>query len=110
MEVVSSINRRLPKQTFLTILNNFFTRPSVILPQTPSKFYKFALGQSVRILLPATVRKTIGFKFSLGYGTLSADQGTVISRRLTKTRRGVTPFYGVKIKNKVSQKFLFTKQ
>jgi hypothetical protein len=56
------------------------------------------------------VRKTIGFKFSLGYGTLSADQGTVISRRLTKTRRGATPFYGVKIKNKVRKKFLFTKQ
>ena len=54
------------------MLIEFFTTTSVInVPQNRDHFYKFKLGDRVRIDLNKAQRTALNFKYSLYYGMLS---------------------------------------
>jgi hypothetical protein len=49
----------------------YFTEPEqVIVPQQQDQFYKFKIGQRVRMNLTKAERKALPFKYSLNYGKL----------------------------------------
>jgi hypothetical protein len=117
--VVNTINRKKPNfKSQLNLLLAFFTKPvTTILPQNQDRFYKFKIGERVRINLSKAERTALNFKYSLSFGTeicfflylpvlmkilcagkLTNILGKINSRRLTQTSRNtLTPFYGVKL-------------
>jgi len=117
--VVNSINRNKSNyKSKLNTLISFFSTPhtTVNLPQNNESFYKFKLKDVVRVDLNKTMRKSLGYKYSLHFGEnpppfpcykgwlcffigkLAKKRGVIVSRRLTKTGRNtLTPFYGVRM-------------
>jgi hypothetical protein len=69
--VIDTINRGKPNfKSQFNLLMEYFTAPSTIMvPQQQDRFYKYKLGQRVRVNLSKTERTTLGFKYSLNYGT-----------------------------------------
>lgn len=69
-KVIDTINYHHEK-TFKSInnlLTEYFTLPTVTLPQTQDSLYKFKLGDSVLIDALPSQRKHLGFKYSLNQG------------------------------------------
>jgi hypothetical protein len=69
--VVNSINRNKSNyKSKLNTLISFFSTPhtTVNLPQNNESFYKFKLKDVVRVDLNKTMRKSLGYKYSLHFG------------------------------------------
>jgi hypothetical protein len=69
--VIDTINRGKPNfKSQFNLLMEYFTAPSTIMvPQQQDRFYEYKLGQRVRVNLSKAERTTLGFKYSLNYGT-----------------------------------------
>jgi len=70
--VVNAINRgKKNYKSQLNLLLAYFTEPEqVIVPQQQDQFYKFKIGQRVRMNLTKAERKALPFKYSLNCGKL----------------------------------------
>jgi hypothetical protein len=72
--VVNAINRNKNSKSIIKELLNFFTRQVVYLPQNQEKYYKFKVGDNVRISLTKTQRRVLNFKYSLYPGMIKKIQ------------------------------------
>jgi len=74
---------------------DYFTSPVVIFPRDfGQKFYKYRVGDVVQILLPAHARKTLGFKWSLYYGSLQRNVlGKIKDRTIFVKKQLFWPIY-----------------
>jgi len=68
--VLDSINRSKPDyKSQMNELIEFFTKPATtIIPQKQDRFYKYKIGDRVRINLNKAERTALNFKYSLNYG------------------------------------------
>ena len=70
--MLDSINRnKINYKSQLNELIAYFTTPSTILPQQQERFYKFNLGERIRLNLTKSERTALNFKYSLNFGELN---------------------------------------
>jgi hypothetical protein len=68
--VIDTINFHQEKtyRSSIRLLEEFFTRPTVTLPQTPAQLYRFQINQKVRLDASPRERRRLGFKYTLNRG------------------------------------------
>ena len=97
---------------------SYFTQPAPVLPQNQPQFYKFKIGETVRIDASPRERKSLNFKYSLNRGnkTLMGLKnfylfmewmltgklqnnvvGVIRTRKLLTKKNQIFPFYTVYI-------------
>ena len=52
------------------LLLSYFTQPVHVLPQSQPQFYKFNIGETVRMDVLPNERKSLAFKYSLNPGNI----------------------------------------
>lgn len=132
-QVVNSINFNKKKfKNRQELLNTFFTAETTQFPQH-DKFFKYKIGQSLRVDLTPGQRKKLNFKYSLEPGSYPDDarrrirlfslislslsgklssQLVTIKARTILTRGSIFfPYYTIQLKNKVWKKiYIVTKK
>lgn len=68
--VVNTINFHHEKtfKSLRSVVLSYFTQPAPVLPQNQPQFYKFKIGETVRIDASPRERKSLNFKYSLNRG------------------------------------------
>lgn len=107
-QVLTSINSKLKRTSFLNILSDFFTQPATNIPQNSDHLYRFNIGDRVKIHLPISNRRALNFKWSLNFGGLAETHGVIADRRITLSRaKQLIPYYEVTFKNKQVKIFYY---
>jgi hypothetical protein len=52
----------------LQMLKAYFTTPTLYIPQTYEPFYRFNVGDTVKMDVPPEIRKSLSFKYTLNKG------------------------------------------
>lgn len=50
------------------MLKAYFTTPTLYIPQTYEPFYRFNVGDTVKMDVPPEIRKSLSFKYTLNKG------------------------------------------
>ena len=70
--VVNTLNYHDEKtfKSMRALLLSYFTQPVHVLPQSQPQFYKFNIGETVRMDVLPNERKSLAFKYSLNPGNI----------------------------------------
>jgi len=90
------------------MFKNYFTLPSINLPQNIPQAYKFKKGDHVYIDATPEQRKSFAFKYSLNKGKLQNKiVGIIKSRKLMVRKNVFFPYYTILIGDQVKKSLLF---